>query len=65
MDRELLEIKYRLLLDKVRRMRGVQKEYFRYRCSEDLKRARRLEREVDQIIQEEVKIKQSGIQELF
>lgn len=60
-----IEQKYLHLLDLVRRMRGVQKDYFRYRASEDLKRARRLEREVDQLIEMEVKKLKSLQKQLF
>lgn len=65
MTLEELQQKYDRLVDKVRKMRGVQKEYFKYRAKVDLDRARRLEREVDDLIGEEVKIQQSKQKELF
>ena len=53
------------LVDKVRQMRGLQKEYFKYRIRADLERCRRLEREVDQILTEEVNIQKSKQSNLF
>ncbi|RFM30053.1 hypothetical protein [Deminuibacter soli] len=54
MTQEELQKKYNHLLEKVRRMRGVQKEFFKYRARADLDLSRRLEREVDHLIQDEV-----------
>ena len=65
MNTEEIQKKYDRLLDKVRRMRGLQREYFKYRVGEDLKRAKAMEREVDQIIDEEVKAKKSNQPEIF
>lgn len=59
MSQEELQQKYDRLIDRVRRMRGRQKEYFKYRASSDLEAARRLEREVDKLLNEEVKAQQS------
>lgn len=53
------------LVDKVRRMRGYQKEYFKYRTRQDLELSKRFEREVDQILREEVSIKESKQKEIF
>lgn len=50
-----LQTKYQRLVDKVRMMRGTQKEYMKYRAGIDRERARRLEREVDKMIEEELK----------
>lgn len=36
-------------------MRGYQKEYFKYRVRSDLETAKRYEREVDKLIEEEIK----------
>lgn len=44
-----------IFLDKVRKMRGYQKEYFKYRVRSDLETAKRYEREVDKLIEEEIK----------
>lgn len=65
MEHEALEKKYNQLVDKVRRMRGVQKEYFKYRAKVDLDRARRLEREVDTLIDAAVQNQKSNQTELF
>jgi hypothetical protein len=65
MTQEELQKKYDRLLDKARRVRGVQKEYFKYRLVQDLELARRLERELDLLISEEVKVQKSNQSELF
>lgn len=65
MTQQEIQAKYDRLVDKVRQMRGAQKEYFKYRAKQDLDRSKRLEREVDQMIQEEVQRQKSGQQEMF
>lgn len=65
MTQQELQAKHDRLVDKVRQMRGAQKEYFKYRAKADLDRSKRLEREVDQMIQEEVERQKSGQQEMF
>lgn len=65
MTQDELQKKHDRLVDKVRQMRGVQREYFKYRAGSDLQRAKVLEREVDQIIDDEVKIRKSKQQEIF
>lgn len=65
MTQEELEKRHDRLIDKVRKMRGYQKEWFKYRVGEDLKRAKVLEREVDQLIDEELKFKKSNQTEIF
>ena len=65
MTQEELQKKHDRLVDKVRRMRGMQKEWFKYRVGDDLKRAKVLEREVDQLIDEEVKLMKSNQPEIF
>lgn len=60
-----LQRKYDRLVDKVRRMRGYQKEYFKYRARADLDRAKILERDVDKIIAEEVAAIKSNQKTLF
>lgn len=62
---EELQKKYDRLVDKVRRMRGVQKEYVKYRTRQDWDLSKRLEREVDALISEEVKQQKSKQQGLF
>lgn len=62
---EEIQKKYDRLFDKVRQMRGVQKEYFKYRASSDLDKARRLERELDTMIKEEVELKKKQQTALF
>lgn len=65
MDTETLQKKHDRLVEAVHRMRGHQKEYFKYRARSDLDIARRWEREVDKLIQEEVKVKKSKQQQFF
>lgn len=65
MTHEEIKAKYDRLVDYVRRMRGWQKEYFRYRSSEAKSKAMALERQVDQIIDQEVKIQKSKQADLF
>jgi hypothetical protein len=62
---EELQKRYQRLVQLVGKMRGHQREYFKYRASYDLERARRLEREVDKIIREEEQRKNSHQPEIF
>ena len=62
---EELQAKYDRLVNQVRRMRGHQKEYFKYRASSDLRLAKNFEREVDKIIDEEIKIQKANQGDLF
>jgi hypothetical protein len=64
MTQEDLQKKYDRLFDKVRRMRGWQKEYQKYHASSDRGLAKRFEREVDQLIKDEVDRKNSKQLEL-
>lgn len=65
MTYEELQAKHDRLVNYVRRMRGHQKEWFRYHTRDDLDRARKLEREVDKLIDAEVKEMKSGQRSLF
>ncbi len=65
MSENELQKRFDRLLDKARQVRGIQKEYFKYRLGKDLDRARRLEREFDQMLSEEVKLKEANQRELF
>ncbi len=65
MNQEELQKKYDRLFDKVRQMRGLQKEYFKFRASSDLKRAKILESDVDNLIKQEVEYRKSNQIELF
>jgi hypothetical protein len=65
MSHEELEQKYLRLVDQVRQMRGWQKEYFKYHASQALQNAKRKEREVDNLIAEEVARQKSKQKELF
>jgi hypothetical protein len=65
MSQEELQKKYDQLMEKVRRMRGHQKEYFRYRASSDLQLAKRFEREVDEFIKKEIEQRKSNQKEFF
>lgn len=60
-----LKKKHELLLEKVRRMRALQIDYFKYRASSDLDRAKRLEREVDYLVKVEVKEQRSQQNKMF
>lgn len=64
-ERDALEKLHTQFRDKVRRMRGHQKEYFKWRASSDLKFARQWEREVDNSIDQEVKTEKSNLNKLF
>lgn len=65
MSTEELQVRYDQLVDKVRRMRGAQREYFKYRAKTDLDLSKRLEREVDKMIQDEVDKQKSKQKEMF
>lgn len=65
MSQEELQKKYDQLFDRVRRMRGHQKEYFKYRASSDLQLAKRFEREVDELIKKEIEQRKSNQKEIF
>lgn len=65
MTKEDLQKKYNNLVDKVRRMRAYQKEYFKYRARSDLEMSKRFEREVDKLIADEVNQQKSNQKELF
>ena len=65
MTQEELQAKYDLLLDKVRRMRGFQKEYLKYHAIQDKERMQALQRQVDAIIDQEVKVMKSKQPEIF
>lgn len=60
-----IQTKYNRLIDLLRKMRGAQKEYFKYRARTDLDAAKKYEREVDHIIIEEVKNLKSNQTEMF
>lgn len=62
---DALQKKYDRLLDLVRKTRGRQKEYFKYRASSDLKQARQYEATLDAFIDEELKSRQSIQNKLF
>jgi hypothetical protein len=53
------------LVDYVRRMRGFQNEYHRYHASSDLEKAKYWQRQVDNLIKQEIKSKESNQKELF
>lgn len=65
MTQEELQRKYDTLFEKVRRMRGHQKEYFKYRTGKDLETAKRIERELDQLIKVELERRNSKQGELL
>lgn len=57
--------KYDKILDLVRRMRGHQKEFFKYHSSIDLEKAKRIERLVDAFIKDEIQSIKSNQNSLF
>ena len=65
MDLELLQKKYDRLLHLTRKVRGHQKEYYKYRASDDREKARYWERHLDQFIKDEVKVMGSNQKEIF
>lgn len=72
MNQEDLQAKYDALVakhdrfvDYTRKMRGRQKEFFKYRAKVDLENSKRYEREVDKLIDEEVQAKQSKQESMF
>lgn len=65
MHPEEVEIRLKRLLDAVKKMRIEQNFYFEYRGKQQLAKAKRLEREVDQLIIKEIEIQNSKQQNLF
>ena len=65
MENEILRKKYDRLLDLARKVRGHQKEYFKYRSSETLKRCKIFEQQLDALLKDEVAEIKSNQQELF
>ncbi len=65
MTQEELQLRHNKLVDLLRKMRGAQREYFKYRATTDLQAAKRYEHEVDKMINEEVKAQKSNQRELF
>lgn len=62
---EYLQARYERLKKAVMHMRRWQHHYFRYRGDNALENAKRWEREVDNILREDVKKDQSKQQEIF
>lgn len=60
-----LENKYNHLVDRVARMRAVQTHYEKYRIGTDRDRKRALEKQVDDIVKDEMKKKGSQQKEIF
>lgn len=60
-----LQKKFDRLLDLARKTRGLQKEYFKYRASSDLEKAKHWEKALDQYIKDELKSKESQQKEMF
>lgn len=65
MNADIIQKQYDLLIEKVAQMRQYQDNYFRHRASQDLQKAKALEREVDAIIRREYKAKTSLQKPLF
>lgn len=65
MTQQELQKKYDYLFDKIRRMRGVQKDYFKYRAKSDLEILKKIERDVDLFIEKEIKEINSKQTEIF
>lgn len=65
MTYEDLLAKHERLVDAVRRYRGNQKQWLKYHANQDLDRVKRGAREVDKLIDQEVKQKESKQKEIF
>ncbi len=65
MTPEEWEAKYNRLFSKVRQLRGWQKQWDMFHASLDYPKKRKMERVVDQMLNEELKLKRSLKQELF
>lgn len=65
MENEVVQKKLDKLLNLVYQMRKYQADYFKYRSSDDLNKARKKEREVDAFLQDEKKQRDSKQSELF
>lgn len=57
--------KHQRLVELVRKMRGYQINYFKYRASIDLKLSKQYEREVDKLLAQEMQVQKSKQQEIF
>lgn len=65
MDKDVLQKKFDRLLDLARKVRGHQKDYFRYRASSDLEKSKHWERQLDQFIKDEVAERDKKQRDLF
>lgn len=65
MTYEELENKYNRFVERVRRLRGWQREWEKYHASTDKQVKRMLEREVDNLIKEETDLQKRKQKELF
>ncbi|SFW16529.1 hypothetical protein [Chitinophaga sancti] len=62
---DALQKKFDRLFELARRTRGLQREYFKYRASSDLEKAKQWEKSLDAFINEEQKSRESKQKELF
>lgn len=60
-----MQKRYDRLLVMARKVRGLQREYFKHKASSDLEKAKRAERELDQFLAAEIEAKASPQQKLF
>jgi hypothetical protein len=65
MTLEDLQLKHELLVKYVTRMRAYQEKYFMYRAIQDKNNMLRYQREVDKLLKNEVKVKESKQIELL
>ena len=65
MSQEELQKKYDRLVDEVLAMRLSQKKYFKYRIGSDLDISRKREKRVDQLLADEVRLRESKQREIF
>jgi hypothetical protein len=65
MSEKELQQKFDRFFLKVEKMRYHQTQFFRYKSTQDLQAAKNLEREVDHMIRDEVRIRKSGQGEIF
>lgn len=65
MDLKTSQKKYVLLLEKIKRLRGWQREWERHYCRSDKEVKKKLEREIDRFVEQELKKLKSAQMELL
>jgi hypothetical protein len=65
MPEQTLQEKYDQLFEKAVKVREAQVNYFKFRTQADLTKSKNLERELDHLLQVEIKRRKSGQVEMF